>query len=482
MGKKRSKNYNSIKKTSNSSEVVKNDPKGSVINNGLSEAIFGTSNPFISNQISESDTMFKNLRWYLISNFRQLLSQAYVEFGIVRTIVDVPVDDALRGGVDIKTKQLDEEQISALVAEMEEEGDFNILAQAMKWNRLYGGAGIIVATDQKAEREFNWDLVDDKTPLSFKSADMWELYSDKQNMTQEDREVEVTDENFKLDETEVFNYYAKKIHSSRVMKLVGQVAPSFLRPRLRGWGMSVVESIVRSINQYLKATDLTFEVLDEFKIDIYKIKGLAEALITVDGTAKINRRIQTANLQKNYQNAVTMDSEDDFSQKQLVFTGIAETMAGIRQQLASDLRIPMTKLFGMSSAGFNSGEDDIENYNSMVESEIRPKAKYHLIKMIKIRSKKMFGIVPDDLSVEFKPLRIMSSEQEESVKDRKFLRALQAKQSGELTPEEFRDIVNRENLLGTKLEVNKTIFEELSEQRSVTGEQTLFSRNDIKGF
>ena len=48
----------------------------------------------------------------------------------------------------------------------------------------------------------------------------------------------------------------------------GLTAPSFLRPRLRGWGFSVVEKLVRSINQYIKATDLGFEVLDEFKLDV----------------------------------------------------------------------------------------------------------------------------------------------------------------------------------------------------------------------
>ena len=31
-----------------------------------------------------------------------------------------------------------------------------------------------------------------------------------------------------------------------------------------------------------------------------------------------------------------------------------------------NLKMPITKLFGISAAGFSSGEDDIENYNSMI--------------------------------------------------------------------------------------------------------------------
>src|ERR1017187_3584230 len=55
--------------------------------------------------VSSSNTLFDDMRWYLVTNFRQALSQAYVEIGLVQTITDVPVDDALRGGLIVKSKQ-----------------------------------------------------------------------------------------------------------------------------------------------------------------------------------------------------------------------------------------------------------------------------------------------------------------------------------------------------------------------------------------
>src|ERR1019366_8376640 len=39
---------------------------------------------------------------------------AYCEKGIIKTVCDVPVRDAMRGGVDIKTKQLDGDEIEQL--------------------------------------------------------------------------------------------------------------------------------------------------------------------------------------------------------------------------------------------------------------------------------------------------------------------------------------------------------------------------------
>jgi hypothetical protein len=61
------------------------------------------------------------------------------------------------------------------------------------------------------------------------------------------------------------------------------------------------------------------------------------------------------------------------------------------------MRMPLTKLFGISAAGFNSGEDDIEVYNAMIESEIRGKLKYDLLRMVEIKCQKLFSMVPDDI-------------------------------------------------------------------------------------
>lgn len=424
--------------------------------NGLGDAIganaFGFPNSPYSEQISQPNTIFKNLRWYLISNFRQVLSEAYVELGLVQTIVDVPVDDALRGGILIKSKQLDEAQIEELQISLDRDDDLNTAGQAAKWNRLFGGAGIIILTDQDPMDELDLTQIGPDSNLEFRAVDMWELFWDKQNTEGYDPSIQT--QNF-----EYYSYYSESLHKSRVMRLKGFTAPSFIRPRLRGWGTSVVEVLVRSINQYLKATDLGFEVLDEFKLDVYKIKNLVNTLLSPNGAQKIQQRVQLANWQKNYQNAIVMDSEDEFDHKQLSFSGLAEAMAGIRMQVASDMRMPITKLFGTSvSSGMKTDQNDMENYNSMVESQVRNKIKYDLLRMCEIKCQKLFGMIPDDLSVEFKPLRLLTAEEEENVKTQKFARLIQAKAAGELSTQEFRDACNKGNLFDIKLDTSEDAF------------------------
>ncbi len=432
---------------------------------------YGGSNPWAP-QISQVNTLERNLRYYLVSNFRQLLSEAYVEIGLIQAICDIPVDDGLRGGVELKSQQLDEEQIAELTLSLDRDDDLTTVGQAAKWNRLFGGAGIIILTDQDPEEPFEIESVGPDDQLEFRAVDMWELFWDKQNT--EGYDPTIQSENFSH-----YSYYGEKIHKSRVMRLKGITAPSFVRPRLRGWGFSVVEILVRSINQYLKATDLGFEVLDEFKIDVYKIKNLTNSLMSPIGTSKVRERMAIANWLKNYQNAIVMDSEDDFDHKQLSFSGLAETMAGIRQQVASDMRMPMLKLFGTPAQGLNaSDEESLEVYNSMVESQVRNKLKYDILRICEIKCQKLFGFVPDDLSLAFKPLRILKATDEETVKTQKFQRLIQAKAAGELTTEEFRDACNKGGLMDVMLDTSDAALDDVADEAAEAAAEQMGDTED----
>lgn len=417
-------------------------------------------------QLSQVDTIFENCRWYLVSNLRQLLSQVYVEHGIVQTLVDQPVDDAFRAGFEIKTDQLSKDEIEKLKVYCEKNQVIANLAQAIKWSRLYGGGGVLIITTQDPMTPLNLSALKPDTPLEFRAVDMWELYYETQNVSGNLFPGGALGANV----GEYYNYYGKRVHRSRVYRVVGKEAPSFIRPRLRGWGMSELERLIRSLNQYLKNQDVIFELLDEAKVDIYKIKGYNAALMSKDGTQAITSRIQSANLIKNFNNAITMDAGDEYQQKQITFSGLSEVLLQIRQGIAADLKMPMTKLFGISSAGFNSGEDDIENYNSMIEGEIRNKNKFTVVDLLSIACQKLFGMIPDDMMIEFNPLRILNAKEEEEVKDSQFNRTMSAYQSGLVGDEETKKAINKDSLLPIEVDESTPAEDPIGGDFTVSGQ------------
>ena len=446
MPKKKTKEISNAKELKNSLSSVLDSLS---TNYGLIGTGFGTT------QVSQVETFFKNNRWYLISNIRQILSEIYVEHGIVQTLVDVPVDDAFRGGIDIKSDQLSEEEVQELTQYAERQGALKNFIQALKWTRLFGGGAVLIINNDKPDTPLKPEDLEQDSDIYFKAVDLWELYYGLKTEGYQEAD-------FVQKEPEYFNYYGKRVHKSRVIPMLGKQAPALIRAKLRGWGVSVLETVVRSYNQYLKSVNLAFEVLDEFKVDVFKIDGLNNALMSPNGSDKVFKRIQMANMQKNYQDSIAMDSKDDYSSKQLTFSGLAEVMREIRMQIAADLRMPLTKLFGISASGFNSGEDDIENYNAMIESEIRSKVKFDLVRILEICCQIKFGHIPDDLKVEFRPLRILTAEQEETVKNQKLQRILSCQQAGFMTPKEAKQAINKENLLPVKIDESDELIQDTS--------------------
>ena len=293
-----------------------------------------------------------SLSYNLVSLLRLVLAYAYVLHGPLRTLVDQPVKDALRGGVKVKSDEVGPEDIEALEKELKRIKYFRKVAAAMRWARLFGGAGLIMNINEDFSKELKIESIKDSSKLDFKVADRWELawngLPDAEGST--------------------FSYYGKKIHPSRVARIIGDEPPSIVAQRLQGWGMSVIECVLRELNSYFKDHNVIFEFLDEAKIDVWKIKGFNSQILSKAAQGTTARRIKIATQMKSFLNAITLDAEDDYQQKQITFSGLSEILEQIRIGMAAAVRMPMAKIFGLAAKGFASGEDDIENYNAIVES------------------------------------------------------------------------------------------------------------------
>ena len=389
---------------------------------------------------------------------RILLSYSFMSQGLIQTVIKQPVDDAFRGGIKIKSAELDHEEIATLQNTLRRSrkrsdfkrrinpnaainrgvSDIHAAMDTLCWARLYGGAGLIVNTDQDFKSDLNVDKIGPDTPLEFIAADRWELIMSQTNIW-DDRNPTP------------FNFYGLPLHRSRVVKVLGVEAPSYIRLRLQGWGMSEIERCIRAINSFIKFENLVFELLDEAKIDVYKIQGFNDSLLTEEGTQAAQKRVMLGNRLKNFQNALAMDVEDDYMQKQLSFAGLAELWNEIRLNLSSALKIPMNKLFGQSATGFGGGQDAIENYNSIIE-QIRQDAEPMMSEIIDLRCQQLFGFIPE-YTLEWTPLKVLDGEQAENVKTQQQNRVMQLFQQRLLTGMEASRFLKGENLLPMDTEV-----------------------------
>lgn len=403
---------------------------------GLVSGVLGQSN-----LTSFNPALQNNIYAPLTINWT-LLMYMYKTHGIIQTMIDMPVLDALRGGLVIHSDQMDQEDIGRLEDDLENSGFYDVLGDAFIWGRLFGGGALIVNTEQNYEEELTIEAVEEGSKLEFYDACRWELASAQRIPT-----------------SGFYDFYGKKVHKSRVLTIVGKRAPFIIRAQLSDWGMSEIERVLEDFNGYLRGKNVVYELLQEAKVDVYKLEGLKAQLMTSNGTALTTARVQTMNQLKSYNSALVMDLKDDYEQKQITFTGLAEMLAENRIGIASALRMPLSKIFGISAAGFNSGEDDIENYNAMVESEVRQPMKRIIRKLLELKVRSLFG-GDIDFDFEFKPLRILSAKDEEEIKKSKSERTLSLYDRMLIDSKEVGEAVQADNLMPVAIAAEEGLLED----------------------
>jgi len=370
---------------------------------------------------------------------RVTLSYAYMTFGLVQRLINRPVKDALKDGFTLKTSELDKDDLNALMHELKRNrkrargkalarptqnmswqasndfgnSDLGAIAKTTAWARLYGGAGLVVNTAQDFRQPLDIDKITADTPLEFIDADRWELIMSQTNIWDDKNPCP-------------FCYYGLPLHKSRVVKVLGTEAPSYIRIRLQGWGMSAIECCVRSLQAQIKFEELVFELLDEAKIDVYKILGFTTSLMSADGLERAKERIMQGNRLKNYHNAVVMDKEDDYEQKQLgtIFSGLSTLWEQLRFNICADTGFPMEVLFGVPSTGFSGGEGSIKSYNRLIEATRTDEIEPTLCEVVDLRCMQMFGFVPD-YTVEWPELAEIPATEQEQVKSAKQTRVME---------------------------------------------------------
>jgi len=366
-----------------------------------------------------------------------LLTYLYKTHGILQTMVDEPVLDSFREGFEYESQELSASNFGELEDYAEEHAIWESVKSTLQWGRLYGGSGLIINVGQDWERPFDEK---DIKPGMFElyDANRWE-FSGAMRSAKE------------------FLFYGKKLDATRVLTFGGKRAPHLIRAQLSGWGMSELERAIEDFNMWLRGRNVLYEILDEAKVDVYSIKDYAQTLMTPDGEATIRRRVQATNSIKNFHNALILDKEDDYHVVANNFSGLSDVMKENRIGIASALRMPMTKIFGMSSAGFNAGDDDIENYNAMITAQVREPAKPLIRKVLRLLQLAVFGKVYD-LGFKFKPLRVLGAAEEEALKTSKQTRYLALYQAQVIDSKELGELLHKDGLVMIKTKAQQGLL------------------------
>lgn len=441
--------------------------------NSLDAALGLTANDaWAQNQPSLSTMQaYTNIKFDLLTLQYQLVTFLYKTYGILAKVVDVPVDDAYRyGGFEIQAETIDDDEIKKLDNALKLNGDITQLKQARKWARLYGGGALIALDGNDISEELNVKGLKDK-PLEFIAVDRWQLTYDKGNINTPNGKWYLTTSYGQLDD-----YNGQEIHPSRIKLLKGKQAPFMIAQMVSFWGISVYEQIFQDMNQLFKSRDVLFELLDEAKTDILKLKSLQTALSSSKAMGALKRMVDFIARNKNYKSQITLSTEDDYDQKTMSFSGIEGILREIRIMMAGSANMPVNKLWGEGVTGFGSGEDSLENYNALIEAEVRGADLDTILWVLKLRCYQLFGREVEDIFIDWKELRVLSSIDEQNINDHKFANLLQLFDRQLLTPQELMEALKVQGLF---IADTKAIKGELEDQALFNQANQFNERKDI---
>lgn len=297
------------------------------------------------------------------------MSEIYHSHDLAAKVVDLPGDEMLREGFTVETgdEQLDED----LAVKLDELNVDEKLADAIRWDRTFGGSAIVLGADdgRDVSRPLDPEKVKALTYLYVIDRRLlWPVsyYSEPGHPQLGKPDV--------YQVTSLAGYGgngAVNVHESRLILFRGTPTADFERLELASWGVSVLQRV----HDVLRMFDTSWKAVETMLTDgnqaIFKMTGLAEAVAS-KGESLLRSRIQIMDLYRSVMRAIVVDAEgnESFERQAAEFRSIPEALDRMMVRVAAAADVPVTRLMGRSPAGLNAtGESDIRGWYDSLRSK-----------------------------------------------------------------------------------------------------------------
>jgi phage-related protein (TIGR01555 family) len=301
-----------------------------------------------------------------ISRERTKLEWMYRGTWLAGAGVDIIADDMTREGVEV-TGKLKPDDISAIEELATTLRIWPRIGQTVKWSRLYGGCIAVLLIDgQDYSKPLRIETVGPNQFQGVMVLDRWMVYPSLEDLVTE------VGPNMGLPKFYTVEGLApalrgQKIHYSRCLRLVGDELPYWQALSENMWGMSVLERPFSIISQFDAATAGVSQLVQKAYLRYLKVDRYREILGGAGGAQAfkgLTEMVQQMRYMASNEGISILDSKDDVANAQVTaFSGIAEAMLQIVQQISGDWQIPLVRLLGQSPSGLNSsGDSEMKTY------------------------------------------------------------------------------------------------------------------------
>jgi len=359
-------------------------PKGTV--DGLANVVSGLG--------TASGKRSHNQFVYDLLNSYAELDAAYQSNWIARQIVDIPAGDMIREWRTIKSDDSEE------IQQEEQRLDLRIACgDALSWARLFGGAGILMLTNQDLGKPLEVEKIKKGDLERLLVLDRWEMQPQTMNTW------DVLASNYLMPEFYTVQGGSQSIHWSHFARFNGAKLPRRQMAQTQGWGDSELRKCMEDLRDTVSAKGGIAELMQEASIDIITREGLSDELAS-DQDEAITDRYTLFSQMKSIVNLALLDGNETFDRKTLNLSGVAPTLEVLMIWLSGCADIPATRLFGTSAKGLNStGEGDLSNYYDSIGAKQTTQLAQPLNYLDQVMVRSALGNFPEGFDYVWNPLK-----------------------------------------------------------------------------
>ena len=330
--------------------------------------------------------------------------ELYYKEWTARKIVDIPVQDILRKGWTYGG--LDDDQACALTSALSKLQFNRALRQALKLERLVGGAVIVMGlrSDGDASKPVNHSAIS-KGDLIFTNV------IPRSRVSQLEYDTNPLSARFGKPET--YHVIGQSVHHSRLLIFDGDPLTDneatdigFIKGSYDGFGVSVLAAIYDDIIRSVSARQSAMQLIQRASIVLIN-NGSLKAQLSTTGGADALAALQTMTDQMSmYQAAMIDGKEINIDQWSASFGGVPELLQQFLQIISAASDIPATRFLGEAPGGLNaSGKSDLENYYNAIDDGRESRLRPQLEKFLRVA---IPSILPDvdseSVEIEFPPM------------------------------------------------------------------------------
>lgn len=313
---------------------------------------------------------------------------------IARAIVDEWAADASREWRTIKSDGA--EDITVV------EDSLNVcqvVEEAIAWSRLFGGAGVVMITNQDLEKPLNLNRIRKGDLQRLEVFDRYDL-----TPSGDINNYDMLARNYLRSNYFTVNGGGQRIHYSHIAFFNGARLPKRMARMNNGWGDSELRRCIDEISDMVAAKDGVAELLQEVNVDVITREGLTDDLST-DQDEAILKRYQLFSQMKSVIQMALLDGDEKLDRQTLQLGGVSNILETMMVWISGAARMPVTKVFGKAASGLNAtGEYDSKNYHDSIRSKQQGDISSGLRTIDEVMVRSALGRFPDSFDYEWNPL------------------------------------------------------------------------------